>query len=362
MKKLGETIDVRSIYPMKTIKPIKITSKLTDQPVEKLTSAEMGKLWAVYMGNTMSKCVLSYYLQHVNDKDIKEILKNALNLSNEFLRDIKKIFDSENFPIPIGFTEDDVNLGAPRLFADEFYLHYLKYAAKAGLSLYSTAIPLMLRQDVRDFILKCNQLTTDLLVTLNDTLKEKGFLTRPPVIPVPEKVEFVQKESYFNGFLGHVRPLHGLEIAHLYDNMENNSTSKVLLMAFGQVAKNEKVKNFMHRGKEITMKHIEACRHQLNNEDLPAHPLLDDLAENSTFAPFSDKLMLFHKIDMFSMKIRSYANASSLNGRHDIGAMYSKFLLDIGLYVQDGAKIFIDEGWMEKPPQAVDRNSMSSNK
>ncbi|NYE04003.1 hypothetical protein F4694_000747 [Bacillus niacini] len=347
---------------MKTIKPIKITSKLMDHPVEKLTSAEMGKLWAVYMGNTMSKCVLSYYLQHVNDKEIKEILKNALNLSKEFLRDIKKIFDSENFPIPIGFTEDDVNLGAPRLFADEFYLHYLKYAAKAGLSLYSTAIPLMLRQDVRDFILKCNQLTTDLLVNLNDTLKEKGFLTRPPVIPVPEKVEFIQKESYFNGFLGHVRPLHGLEIAHLYDNMENNSTSKVLLMAFGQVAKNEKVKNFMHRGKEITMKHIEACRHQLNNEDLPAHPLLDDLAENSTFAPFSDKLMLFHKIDMFSMKIRSYANASSLNGRHDIGAMYSKFLLDIGLYVQDGAKIFIDEGWMEKPPQAVDRDSISSTK
>jgi hypothetical protein len=362
MKKLGETIDVRSTYLMKTIKPIKITSKLNGQAVEKLTSAEMGKLWAVYMGNTMSKCVLSYYVQHVTDKDIKEILKNALSISNEFLDDIKNIFKKENFPIPIGFTEDDVNLGAPRLFADEFYLHYLKYAAKAGLSLYSTAIPLMLRQDVRDFILKCNQLTTDLLVTLNETLKEKGFLTRPPVIPVPEKVEFIQKESYLNGFLGHVRPLHGLEIAHLYDNMENNSTSKVLLMAFGQVAKNDKVKNFMHRGKDITMKHIEACRHQLNNEDLPAHPLLDDLVEKSTFAPFSDKLMMFHKIDMFSMKIRSYANALSLNGRHDIGAMFSKFLMDIGLYVQDGAKIFIDEGWMEKPPQAVDRNSLSTNK
>ncbi|WP_419887407.1 DUF3231 family protein [Neobacillus niacini] len=345
---------------MKTIKPIKLTSKLTDQPVEKLTSAEMGKLWAVYMGNTMSKCVISYYLQHVDDKDIKEILKNALNIGTEFLKDIKTIFDKEHFPIPIGFTEDDVNLGAPRLFADEFYLHYLKYAAKAGLSLYSTAIPLMLRKDVREFILKCNQLTTDLLVTLNDTLKEKGFLTRPPVIPIPEKVEFVQKTSYFNGFLGHVRPLHGLEIAHLYDNMENNSTSKVLLMGFGQVAKNEKVKDFMHRGKEITMKHLESCRQQLHKEDLPSHPLLDDLVEQSTFAPFSDKLMMFHKIDMFSMKIRSYANAASLNGRHDIGAMYSKFLLDIGLYVQDGAKIFIDEGWMEQPPQAVDRDSVSS--
>ncbi|WP_420491138.1 DUF3231 family protein, partial [Neobacillus drentensis] len=84
----------------------------------------------------MSKCVISYYLQHVNDKDIKEILKNALTIGNEFLKDIKTIFEKEHFPIPIGYTEDDVNLGSPRLFADEFYLHYLKYAAKAGLSLY----------------------------------------------------------------------------------------------------------------------------------------------------------------------------------------------------------------------------------
>ncbi|WP_349655089.1 hypothetical protein [Neobacillus sp. YX16] len=33
---------------MKSIKPIKITSKHTDHPYEKLTSAELGKLWAVY--------------------------------------------------------------------------------------------------------------------------------------------------------------------------------------------------------------------------------------------------------------------------------------------------------------------------
>ncbi len=39
--------------------------------MEKLNSAEMGKLWATYMGNSMSTCILSYFLQHVEDKDIK---------------------------------------------------------------------------------------------------------------------------------------------------------------------------------------------------------------------------------------------------------------------------------------------------
>ncbi|MGG2091154.1 DUF3231 family protein [Priestia aryabhattai] len=75
----------------------------------------------------------------------------ALNLSKEFQKIIKGIFIKENFPIPHGFTKEDVNLDAPRLFEDEFYVHYLKYVSKVGLSLYSVGIPLIYREDVRIF-------------------------------------------------------------------------------------------------------------------------------------------------------------------------------------------------------------------
>ena len=77
-------------------------------------------------------------------------------------------------------------------------------------------------------------------------------------------------------------------------------------------------------------------------------------------SPFSDKLMLAHKIEMFSMKIRTAGNGASLSGRRDLGGMYAKFLADIGLYVQDGAKIMIDQGWMEQPPKAIDRDDLAS--
>ena len=93
----------------------------------KLTSAEMGKLWVTYVGNTMAKCVLRYYLQHIEDQDIKKVLENALSLSESLVKNTKDIFIGEDFPLPIGFTEEDVNLEAPRLFSDEFYLYYLKY-------------------------------------------------------------------------------------------------------------------------------------------------------------------------------------------------------------------------------------------
>lgn len=323
----------------------------------------MGKLWVAYTGNTMATCVLSYYLQHVEDRDIKKVVAKALKLSEKLVNNIRDIFMQEKFPVPIGFTSEDVNLGAPRLFADEFYLHYLKYTSKAGMSIYAIAIPpIMTRKDTRNLFIETFHETEKLINEVNDTLMKKGFYTPPPQIPIPEKVDFISKQNYLNGFFGDIRSLHALEIAHLYDDNENNTASKALLIGFSQVAKNEKVKKFMLKGKEITANHIEACSQMLNKEHLPTQPLLDDLVTTSNFAPFSDKLMLWHKIDMFSMKIRSYANAASLNGRRDLGVMHGRFMVDIGKYVQSGANIMIDHGWMEQPPKATNRKELTDNK
>lgn len=324
----------------------------------RLTSAEMGKLWTTYVGNSLARCVLNYYLQHIDDQDIKKVIKNALNLSETFVENIKEIFIQENFPIPIGYTQEDVNLDAPRLFSDEFYLHYLKYTSKAGMSIYSIAIPIMTREDIRDFFINALNSTVNLITEVNNVLMAKGFLIKPPKIPTPKKVDFIKKQNYLHGFFGDIRPLHALEIAHLGDNTDNNITSKALLIGFSQVAKNEKIREFFIRGKEMTNNHIEISSQKLHKDNLPSPPLLDDLVSESTVSPFSDKLMLGHKIEMFSMKIRTVGNAISLNGRKDLGGMYAKFLMDIGLYVEDGANIMIDHGYMEQPPRAADRDNL----
>jgi hypothetical protein len=326
---------------------------------EKLLSPEMGKLWVTYMGNTLGKCIISYFLQHVDDHEIKQVLENANQLSEKLLKDISEIFKKENFPIPVGFTNEDVHIYAPRLFGDEFYLHYLKYTCKAGLSIYTIAIPLLTRPDVREFFIDTLNHTNKLLSQINETLMKKGYIAEPPQIPIPEQVDFIKRQSYLNGYFGNTRSLHALEITHLYDNIENNIASKALLLGFSQVAKDESVRKFMVRGKNITDKHIRANSQKLHKEHLPSPSLIDHLVTPSTVSPFSDKIMLAHKIDMFSMKIRSYANAMSLNGRRDIGAMYIRMLLDIGLYVEDGTNIMIDRGWMEQPPQAVDRKKLT---
>ncbi|MGK3722510.1 DUF3231 family protein [Priestia megaterium] len=344
---------------METIKPIKIGSKKS-YPHEKLTSAEVGKLWATYMGNSMSTRILSYFLQHVEDQEIKTLLEHALNLSEEFQRTIKEIFVKEKIHVPHGFTEEDVNLGAPRLFEDEFYVHYLKYVGKAGMSIYNVAVPLMYREDVRNFYLHCMNSTMELMEQIKTILMNKGFIIKPPIIPIAENVK-IASPGYLKGFMGDVRPLHALEIAHLYDNIESNVTSTALIMAFGQVAKIEKVREVFKKGEEITLKSVDRYMEKLRDDNLPAPSLLSHLVTTSTFSPFSDKLMLFHKVDMFSMKIRAFGNSVAVNGRYDLATLYGKSLADIFMFVEEASKLMMENGWMEVPPEAADREGLASN-
>ncbi|SFE75118.1 DUF3231 family protein [Alteribacillus iranensis] len=326
-----------------------------------LTPPEMGKLWAMYVGNTLGVCTLSFFYQHVEDKDIKKVLEQAIALSKEFIQETKQVFTQENFPVPVGFTKDDVNLEAPRLFQDEFYLYYLQYMGKAGLSVYSVAIPLVTRKDIRTFFMNALQKTADLMSNVNDLLRSKGKLTNPPSMPIPEQVDFVDHQTFLHGFLGKERPLHGLEVAHLNGCINNDITSKALIIGLSQGAKNEKVRKYLERGENLNQKHIELMSKKLNGSHVPAPSLLDHLVTTSTTPTFSNKLIMYHKIDMFSMKIREYANGASLNGRSDVGMLFAKQQLDVALYVEDGANLMINNGWMEQLPLVVDRKNLSTN-
>ncbi|PLS02479.1 DUF3231 family protein [Neobacillus cucumis] len=331
---------------MKTIKPTKIGAYSSCK--SELRSSEMGDLWAAYMGNSMSKCVLSYFLKQVEDKDIKGTLEHSLSLCEDFLGKIEKIFRSVNHPIPIAFTKDDVNLDAPRLFDDEFYLHYLRQMIRAGINLYALSVPLSTRTDVSEFFIQCVDETMKLVNILNDLLERKGASPKTPVIPVPEKASFVQNEDYFNGYLGKIRPLHALEIKHLFDMVGANSVNKALLFAFSQVSESEKIKQFFKKGEELIANTLETYTHYLTENHLPALPLLDHMVTTSKFSPFSDKLMLFHTIDLFTLRIRDIGNSIAENGRHDLGLTLFKKLTTVGFYVQDGAKLMLENGWMEK--------------
>ncbi|MFC7686990.1 DUF3231 family protein [Ureibacillus sp. GCM10028918] len=89
---------------------------MTEQ--QKLTSAEIASIWTAYMNDTMSKCVLGYFLKDVEDAEIRSIIKQAYDLASTHIEKLTSIFQEEQIPLPTGFTSEDVDMNAPRLYMD----------------------------------------------------------------------------------------------------------------------------------------------------------------------------------------------------------------------------------------------------
>jgi hypothetical protein len=325
----------------------------------KLTSAEMGVLWSQYLADTMSICVFKHFLQHVDDANTRSLIEHSLQLAQGHIQTITQLFNQENFPIPVGFSDADVNLTAPRLFSDTFYLNYINGMAKIAMITYSAAVASSSRRDIRDFYGACITESNALLNNCEDVLLAKGLFVRPPSISTPDKIDFIKKQSFLTGFFGERRKLNAIEITSLYMNIQRAALSKALIIGFAQIAQFQKVRQHMERGKEINTKHIKIFTDILTQDDLPAPMTWDSDATDSTTQTFSDKLMMFHLGTLTATAIGNYGIATGASLRHDLALTYTRLMAEAGLYHEDGANIAIENGWLEEPPMADNRKELA---
>jgi hypothetical protein len=325
----------------------------------RLTSAEIGDLWTSYMNDSMVTCTLKYFLATVEDPEIRPLLEYALGISQKHVQFIAKIFKQENYPVPQGFTDSDVNLSAPPLYSDIFFPFYLEHMAKYGMLGYGISLPLIARSDVRKFISEALTTSIEISNRVVQVLLSKGLYVRPPYVSIPQNVDFVKNQNFLGNLIGKNRPLQVTEILNLYANIRTNVIGHTLSMGFGQVAQSKEISKYMFRGKDIASKHIEIFSEILRKEDIPASTNWDTGVTNSTNSPFSDKLMMFHITLLTAAGIASYGAAVSLSMRRDISATYMRLIAEILDYAEDGVNIMIDNGWLEQPPQAVNHEALA---
>lgn len=325
----------------------------------RLTSAEVSNLWTSYINNSLSICTLSYFLDKTEDTEIKAVLEFVLDVARKNLEGAKVIFKEENYPIPIGFTKDDVNLKAKRLWADTLFLHYVDQMAKTGFAAYGISASLSARSDVREYFNKCLTLNKEINNKVKDALLSKGLYIRAPFIAPPNKVDFVEKQGFLTGWFGERKPLLAVEIMNLYHNIQTNAIGKALIMGFSQVADTQDARDYFKRGKEISVKQTEVFRSILKDEDIPTPMTWDTEVLDSTEAPFSDKLMMFHVSLLSATGIGNYGAAISTSTRRDLATHYLRLLGEIGQFAEDGANLMIKHGWMEEPPQSTDREGLT---
>ena len=81
---------------------------------------------------------------------------------------------------------------------------------------------------------------------------------------------------------------------------------------------------------------------------------------NSTVAPFSDRLTIYHKLLIGSTTLSLYGISIATCHRMDLGMHYLRLFAELTEYGKDGYKMMIENKWAEQPPMADDRKKLAT--
>lgn len=333
--------------------------------MNRLTSSEIGNLWRVYMNYTMLTCIMKVFLSQSQDPDIRSVCQSAHDISQRRIKTSSDLLTQDNRSVPHGFTDEDIDINAPALYSDTFYIYYIKNMIKVGLNVLSMALTMATRLDVIAFFRTEIDATMDIWNKTATIMLEKGMMIRPPYMETDNIVHYVHKED---NFLGSVwsgdRPLLAIEVEQLYYGIITNEVGKTLLTGFHQVTPSKQLRDYINKGIELSGDIIQNFGSKLRDGGItsPMHWDAYGTVTNSTTPPFSDKLMIFHINMLNTIGMANYAISLGSTFRKDLVAMYGRYIGQVVLYAAKGLDLAIDNGWLEEPPIYLDRQNLINEK
>ncbi len=215
------------------------------------------------------------------------------------------------------------------------------------------------RDDVLTLFVNMVNQSTRLYQEATTLMLSKGIYDRPPMIPYPKEVEYIEKYSYLSGF-GKKRPFNVSEITELFFNTERNYFSILLCMGLLQVVKDKEIHDFIQDGKKISEKQIQTFNDILMREELLGNVSTSMEVTDSTVLPFSNRLVvtLFQALNTIDLTLIGHALAVSM--RSDLAAYYQKYIIEIMAYSVKGFTLMVKRGWMQQPPHNPSRRDLQN--
>jgi len=319
-----------------------------------LVSSEIAGLWNAYMSETLIVRVLSYFVNRVECEETRVLLQQTLDKTKQHVTEMTTLFNQAGLPIPDGFTDNDVNINAPRLFSDSFYLAYLSFMSRVAMHNYTLILNQVARADIRDYFTKRIYDNIDLYNKSADIRLSKGIFIRAPFVEVPKKVQYIKSQSFMFGLFGEKRrPMLLNEVTQLFGIIYSNIVGKAIATGFGQVSKNEKISKYFFEGSDFASKIIKELTLIFSDDEIPTPSTSDSFVTDSTVSPFSEKLMLTHMLVLSSSGVSSLGIAISESLRSDLFTILFKYTAEIMKFAQKGAKLAIDNEWLEQPPSVL---------
>lgn len=165
-----------------------------------LSSSEIGTLWLTYQEKTMILRVLEYFMEKSDDQQAKNIMGGLWQELNHFVTKMEGIFEQEGVAIPKGFTENDVNLQAPKLYDNGFDIMFLRILKEVSMGMYTLNMNMAYRDDVMSIYEGLTSTTQKVYKLSTHYLLEKGILTLPPLVEKPKRPSLLKMNPILTAF------------------------------------------------------------------------------------------------------------------------------------------------------------------
>ncbi|WP_307471546.1 DUF3231 family protein [Cytobacillus purgationiresistens] len=325
----------------------------------KLTSSEIGTLWGEYVNGTMTDVVNRYMFSIIEDESIKTIFEDAIKTFGKQKKKIAAFMENEGFPVPIGFTESDLNKGTERLFSDIFCLNYLHIMTLHGMLGHTTALGVSVREDLRFFYDSCDNDGKRMFHQTIDLLLEKGNFQRDPLFYPAKNPEFISSQDFTDGIFGKGRRLSATEIISISFNLKKSIMAKTLSIAFSQVTQTKEVRKFLENSEKTADGQIQSLSKIMHKDNLPVPMSWETEVTTSTDSPFSDKLMLYH-IGFLYQAAQAYNGTGLASAmRTDLVAIYESVILKNLMVTKEWFNLMMQNKWLEQPPLAPNRKEIA---
>ncbi|MCM3602982.1 DUF3231 family protein [Robertmurraya korlensis] len=327
----------------------------------KLTASEIGTLWGEYVNGTMTEVVNRYMISILEDPSIKEVFEIALDTWEKQKKQLVSLIEKEGFPVPIGFTESDLNKGAERLFSDTFCLNYLHIMTINGLLGHTTAFSVSVRKDLREFYNSCDHDAKRMYDLTIDLLLKKGKFQRDPYFYPNEGPEFISAKDFIDGIFGKGRLLSATELISLSLNIKKSIMAKALSIGFSQVTGSKEIRKFFEDLEKAADGNIQSLSNILHKDNLPVPMSWESEVTMSTDSPFSDKLMLYHMGFLAQTAQVYYGTGLATAMRTDLGGVYEKAILKSLAITKNWFDLMVKNKWLEQPPLAPNRKELAQD-
>ncbi|MCI4621304.1 DUF3231 family protein [Priestia megaterium] len=328
----------------------------------KLTSSEIGTLWGEYVNGTMTDVVNRYMFSIIEDQSIKATFEDAIKTFAKQKKQIVAFIENEGFPVPIGFTESDLNKGTEKLFTDIFCLNYLHIMTLYGLLGHTTSLGVSVREDLRHFYDSCDNDAKRMYHQTIELLLEKGNFQRDPYFYPTENPEFISSQDFTDGFFGKGRRLSAPEIISISFNLKKSIMAKTLSIGFSQVTQSKEVRKFLEDSEKTADGQIQAFSKIMHTDNLPVPMSWETEVTTSRDSPFSDKLMMYHIGFLFQAAQVYHGTGLASAMRTDLVTTYEGIILKNLIVTKKWFDIMVKNKWLEQPPLAPNRKEIAKEK